>query len=153
MIIDNTNWGISPSCYLAGTSSELTKFGEKVYVNLMASSDKDTQEKSLREKDLDIDKRFEFHFSRIKNWEIPFDDNSRLIGMGYDRKFNYAPYGFLSAISSEHSHKDMEPSQEFYKSIKKALNKRMWRDRYYIENRKGNPKHEIEETSLAEIKI
>jgi len=154
MIIDFTNWGISPSNYLSQTLDEITRLGERIYVNFMAGSDREIQEKSLRDEGLLEDKRFEFHFSRIKNPEIPFDDNSWLIGIKHDKFFNYAPFGFPleeeKGLSPQSFHVLECFSQELYKGVKEALNRRKCRDAQY--RNKHHPKKNSTLMS-SEIKI
>jgi hypothetical protein len=155
MIIDFTNWGVSPSHYLSQTKNEITKLGERIYVNLMASCDSESQEREFRNEGLLKDKRFEFHFSRIKNPEIPFDDNSWLIGLKNDKSFNYAPFGFPleeeKGLSSQTFHALESFSQELYKGVKEALNRRKYRDAQY--RNKHHPKKEPALMISSEPKI
>jgi hypothetical protein len=155
MIIDFTNWGISPSHYLSQTLDEITRFGERIYVNFMASSDREIQERALRDEDLLEDKRFEFHFSRIKNAEIPFDDDSWLIGIKHDKSFNYVPFGFPlkeeKGLSPESFHALKGLPQELYKGVKEALNRRKYRDAQY--RNKHHPKKEPALMISSEPKI
>ena len=142
MIIDFTNWGISPSHYLSQTLDEITRLGERIYVNFMAGSDIEIQERALRDEGLLNNKRLEFHFSRIKNPEIPFDDDSWLIGIEHEKSFNYAPFGFPleeeKSLSPQTFHALESFSQELYKGVKEALNRRKGRDAQY--RNKHHPK-------------
>lgn len=143
MLIDHTIFGLSPSKYLGYVKDEITRFGNKTYVNLMTSNCEWDQKKYLSE--FLKDKRFKFHFSRLRDSEIPFDDKPLMIGLEYDnsleddglRRHHYEPIRFSNELTSyEDICRYMKDSEEFYKGIKKALDERMWRDRSYRENRK-----------------
>jgi hypothetical protein len=154
MIIDHTNWCASPSFYLEKTANELAKFGEKVYVNFMAGSDKRCQKNTLKEANLLKDKRFEFHFSHIKEETIPFDDHSALIGIqSVEKSCNYVPYGFYfnGRYNSGDLYAIMGFSQELYKGVKEALNRRKDRDVQY--RNKHHPKKEPALMISSEPKI
>jgi len=135
MIIDSTNWCVSPTRYLLRTIDEITKFGEKVYVNFMAGSDRENQERVLRYYGLLQDDRLEFHFSRLKSMGIPFDNDDRLLGIKSDKNFNYVPFGFplkrRERLPSEPFDIIVESAQELYKNVKKALDRRKGLDKHY----------------------
>lgn len=145
MLIDHTIHGLSPHVYLGAVKYEITRFGNKVYVNLMASNDEWDQSKYLHE--FLIDKRFKFHFNRLKDSWIPFDNKPIMIGLEYDRSWedddwlerhHYEPTGFGNEWTSyENICRCMKDSEEFYKGVKKALEKRMWRDVNYRKQRKS----------------
>lgn len=113
MIIDQTVNGESPLCYLSDNFEEFEKF-DKVYVNLLATNNEETQMKVLS--DLIEDDKFEFKFSRIRQHKRIGFDNDQIAGKFYKKRnreqketISYMPF------------KDATYSKEFYKEFKGAL--------------------------------
>jgi hypothetical protein len=79
MIFDSTNTGISPEVYLRMNTDDFCAFGEKVYVNLLGTSNQEKQEHNLGK--LMANPRFEFHISRLDDDQIIFDDKNDILGI------------------------------------------------------------------------